>query len=68
MVYLPRRSARLRSFDYGEFGFGQAVELVHEAVDFGVGSVNLPPDRPALGFGLGRSKLLMLCQHRIDHS
>jgi len=46
------------ALDYGDLVFRQAVEGVHEAVDFGVGSLYLALDRSALGLRLGRRKWL----------
>ena len=43
-----------------DFFFGQAVEVVNQPVDFGLGCDNLAPDRPAMAFQLDRLGGLVL--------
>ena len=58
-----RPSAALHNLD---FGWGQVVEGVNQAVDFAVGGLDLALEHGALGWGLGGGELAVEREHALD--
>ena len=62
----PIGGLRSRGFDEGDFGVGQAVELIDELIDLAVGGLDLPLNHRLGMPGLGLLRVGVEGEHLLD--